>query len=49
VELRAVATVVRRYLEANGVEGPDGRKRVGMTSIKSLLGHCKAASGERQE
>jgi acyl transferase domain-containing protein len=45
VELRAVSTVLRRHLAAAGIDGPGGRKQLGMTSIKSLLGHCKAASG----
>ena len=43
VELTAVATA---YAQTVGPEAAAAaRSAVGMTSIKSLLGHCKAAAG----
>jgi hypothetical protein len=44
VELTAVATAFAQSVGAEGAAAA-ARSAVGMTSIKSLLGHCKAAAG----
>ncbi|MGB0678424.1 MAG: SDR family NAD(P)-dependent oxidoreductase [Polyangiales bacterium] len=43
VELEAVAALLQRACEVQGEAAP--RRRVGMTSLKSVIGHTKAAAG----
>jgi enediyne polyketide synthase len=44
IELKAVNKVLRSFV--TGHEDIATEKYLGMTSVKSLLGHCKAAAGQ---